>query len=104
MNTFFTRKRTTQEEMIECTIPHFSKSEDGTTFVCIHSITSLPEGLCQIHGIRVFTLDDAVNIRNHNVDTEEIESNKHEFAAAYGVAMAKLNLNFDAIEKEVSNG
>lgn len=87
--------------MIECTIPHFSKSEDGTTFVCIHSITNLPEGLCQIHGIRIFMMDDLINIRNHGVDIEEVESNKYEFAAAYGVAMAKLNLNFDSIEKEV---
>ena len=89
--------------MIECTIPHFSKSKDGTTFVCIHSITNLQDGLCKIHGIRIFMMDDLINIRNHGVDVEEVESNQYEFAAAYGVAMAKLNLNFDAIEKEVQS-
>ena len=85
------------EAEVELTLPHFSKSADGCCWVCITGKDS-KNG---IQGMRVWILDNDVSIRNFCVDAEEVESNKYEFAAAYGVAMSKLNLNFDAIEKEV---
>ena len=85
------------EAEVELKLPHFSKSEDGCCFVCITGKDS-KEG---IQGIRIWICDNQVTIRNFSVDAQEVESNQYEFAAAYGVAMAKLNLNFDAIEKEV---
>ena len=84
------------EAEVELKLPHFSKSEDGHCFVCITG-----KGNYGIKGMRIWIYDDEATIRNFSVDAQELESNKHEFAAAYGVAMAKLNLNFDAIEKEV---
>lgn len=85
------------EAEVELSLPHFSKSADGCCYVCITG-RNLKHG---IQGIRIWISDNEVTIRNFSVDAQEVESNKHEFAAAYGVAMAKLNLNFGAIEKEV---
>ena len=85
------------EKEVELTLPHFSKSADGCCWVCITG-RNLKHG---IQGIRIWIYEHEVTIRNFSVDAQEVESNKHEFAAAYGVAMAKLNLNFDAIDKEV---
>ena len=95
MNTI-TIKRSIEAE-VELSLPHFSKSADGCCWVCITG-RNLKHG---IQGIRIWICEHEVTIRNFSVDAQEVESNKHEFAAAYGVAMAKLNLNFDAIEKEV---
>ena len=85
------------EAEVELSLPHFSKSADGCCWVCITG-RDLKNG---IQGIRIWICDNQVTIRNFSVDPQEVESNQHEFAAAYGVAMAKLNMNFDAIEKEV---
>lgn len=87
------------EAEVELKLPHFSKSADGCCFVCITGKDS-KYGLL---GIRIWICENQTTIRNFSVYAQELESNKYEFAAAYGVAMAKLNLNFDAIEKEVSN-
>lgn len=85
------------EAEVELSLPHFSKSADGCCWVCITGKDS-KNG---IQGIRIWICEHEVTVRNFSVDAQEVESNKHEFAAAYGVAMAKLNLNFDAIDKEV---
>ena len=85
------------EAEVELALPHFSKSADGCCHVCITG-RDLKNG---IQGIRIWICNNEVTVRNFSVDAQEVESTKHEFAAAYGVAMAKLNLNFDAIEKEV---
>ena len=95
MNTI-TIKRSIEKE-VELTLPHFSKSADGCCWVCITGHDS-KNG---IQGMRVWICEYEVTVRNFSVDAQEVESNQHEFAAAYGVAMAKMNLNFDAIEKEV---
>lgn len=78
-------------------LPHFSKSADGCCHVCITG----RDAKNGIQGMRIWILNGEVSIRNFSVDAQEVESNHIEFAAAYGVAMAKLNLNFDAIEGEV---
>lgn len=88
------------EKEVELSLPHFSKSADGCCWVCITGRDE-KNGL---QGMRVWICYNEVTVRNFSVDAQELESNQYEFAAAYGVAMAKLNLNFDAIEKEVSNG
>ena len=85
------------EAEVELLLPHFSKSADGCCFVCITG----KDPKNGIKGIRVWICEHDVTIRNFSVDAQEVESNKYEFAAAYGVAMAKLNLNFEAIEKEL---
>ena len=85
------------EEEVELKLPHFSKSSDGCCFVCITGGNSRNS----ITGMRIWIHENEVTIRNFYVDAQELESNQYEFAAAYGVALAKLNLNFDAIEKEV---
>ena len=95
MNTITIKKSIEAE--VGLSLPHFSKSADGCCFVCITGKDS-KNG---IQGIRVWICEHEVTIRNFSVDAQELESNKYEFAAAYGVAMAKLNLNFEAIEKEV---
>lgn len=95
MNTI-TIKRNIEAE-VEITLPHFSKSADGCCWVCITG-RNLKHG---IQGIRIWICDHEVTIRNFSVDAQEVESNQYEFAAAYGVAMAKMNLNFELIEKEV---
>ena len=95
MNTITIKKSIEAE--VELILPHFSKSADGCCWVCITGHDS-KNGL---QGMRVWICDNEVTVRNFSVDAQEVESNKHEFAAAYGVAMAKLNLNFDAIEEEV---
>lgn len=91
-----TIKRSIEAE-VELALPHFSKSADGCCFVCITG-NDKTRGL---QGIRIWICEQEVTVRNFSVDAQELESNQYEFAAAYGVAMAKLNLNFDAIEKEV---
>lgn len=97
MNTI-TIKRNIEAE-VELSLPHFSKSADGCCWVCITGKDS-KNG---IQGIRVWICENQVTIRNFSVDAQELKCNKYEFAAAYGVAMAKLNLNFDTIEKEVQS-
>ena len=91
-------KRSIEAE-VELSLPHFSKSADGCCWVCITGQDSAKG----IQGMRVWILDNEVSIRNFSVDAQEVESNKYEFAAAYGIANSKLNMNFDAIEKEASH-
>lgn len=81
---------------VELTLPHFSKSEDESTFVCITG-----QGKQGLEGMRIFLIDGKVTIRNYGFSPEEMSSNKYEFAAMYGRATAILEQQFNAIEKEV---
>lgn len=49
--------------------------------------------------MRIWICEQQTTIRNFSVDAQEVESNKYEFAAAYGVAMSKMHAQFDAIEE-----
>jgi hypothetical protein len=81
---------------VQLTLPHFSKSEDETTYVCIKG-----EGKQGLEGMRIYFLDGNVTMRNFGFGTEELPSNEYEFAAMYGRATAILEQQFNGIEREV---
>jgi hypothetical protein len=81
---------------VELTLPHFSKSADGTTFVCITGV-----GKYGREGMRIWLFDGKVDMRTIVIYPEELPSNEYEFAAMYGRATAILEQQFNAIEREV---
>jgi hypothetical protein len=81
---------------VELTLPHFSKSADETTYVCITG-----EGEQGLEGMRIYLLDGKVTIRNYGFGPEELPSNEYEFAAICGRAGAILEQQFNGIEREV---